>query len=94
MRLNPPPNPSKTIMNISVTFHSYFKDLTGIEQTHVELSEGATLADLLAILYRQHPRLADMERSTLIAVGVEYQNRDYPLQPGDRVALFPPVQGG
>ena len=94
MRLNSPPNPSKTIMNISVTFHSYFKDLTGIEQTHVELSEGATLADLLTILYRQHTRLADMEHSTLIAVGVEYQNRDYPLQPGDCVALFPPVQGG
>ena len=81
-------------MNIFVTFHSYFKDLAGISQTRIELSEGATLADLLARLYQQHPRLADMERSTLIAVGVEYQNRDYRLQPGDRVALFPPVQGG
>lgn len=81
-------------MNVSVTFHSYFKDLTGVQQTCVELSEGATLADLLALLYQQHPRLAEMERSTLIAVGLEYQSRDYRLQPGDRVALFPPVQGG
>ena len=81
-------------MNISVTFHSYFKDLTGIGQTRVELSKGATLNDLLASLYQRYPRLADMERSTLIAVGMEYQNRGYPLQPGDRVALFPPVQGG
>lgn len=81
-------------MNISVTFHSYFKDLTGIEQTRVELFKGATLADLLVLLYQQHPRLAEMERSTLIAVGLEYQNRDYRLQPEDRVALFPPVQGG
>ena len=81
-------------MNISVTLHSYFKDLTGVKQTRVELSEGATLADLLALLYQQHPRLAEMERSSLIAVGLEYQSRDYRLRPGDRVALFPPVQGG
>ena len=35
-----------------------------------------------------------MKRSTLIAVGVDYQPRDYVLQDGDEVSLFPPVQGG
>ena len=35
-----------------------------------------------------------MQNSTLLAVGVEYQTRDYVLQPGDEVSLFPPVQGG
>ncbi len=81
-------------MNIPVTFHSYFKDLAGIGQTNIELPKGAPVNDLLARLYQQHPPLAAMKHSTLIAVGLEYQNRDYPLQPGDQVALFPPVQGG
>jgi len=27
-------------------------------------------------------------------VGVDYQPRDYVLQNGDEVSLFPPVQGG
>jgi molybdopterin converting factor small subunit len=35
-----------------------------------------------------------MEKSTLIAVGVEYPTRDYVLKDSDEVALFPPVQGG
>ena len=40
------------------------------------------------------PKLAAMKKSTLLAVGVDYQPRDYVLQDGDEVSLFPPVQGG
>lgn len=77
-----------------VQFYSYFKELTGCAQTELWLSPGSTLADLLRTLHARHPKLAALEKSTLIAVGVEYQPRDYPLQDGDEVSLFPPVQGG
>ena len=30
----------------------------------------------------------------LTAVGLDYQDRGYVLQEGDKVSLFPPVQGG
>jgi molybdopterin converting factor small subunit len=40
------------------------------------------------------PKLAAMQKSMLVAVGVEYQDRSYVLQNGDEVSLFPPVQGG
>ena len=40
------------------------------------------------------PKLGTMKKSTLLAVGVDYQTRDYVLQDGDEVSLFPPVQGG
>ncbi len=40
------------------------------------------------------PKLAPMKKSTLLAVGVDYQPREYLLQDGDEVSLFPPVQGG
>jgi molybdopterin converting factor small subunit len=81
-------------MQVSVTFYSYFKDLTGCETTSEELPAGSTLADLYARLISRFPKLATMQKSTLMAVGVEYQARDYVLKEGDAVALFPPVQGG
>ena len=45
-------------------------------------------------LLKDYPKLKPMRKSTLLAVGVDYQPRDYVLKDGDEVALFPPVQGG
>ena len=81
-------------MKIPVTFYSYFKDLTGTGLTTFELIESSTIADLMTQIQETFPRMKAMDRSTLIAVGVEYQDRSYVLQPGDEVSLFPPVQGG
>jgi molybdopterin converting factor small subunit len=81
-------------MNIRVTFYSYFKELAGVADTTEELPEGATLGALHGRLMTRFPKLAPMERSTLLAVGVDYQTRDYVLKEGDEVSLFPPVQGG
>ncbi|MCI0534517.1 MAG: MoaD/ThiS family protein [Verrucomicrobiales bacterium] len=81
-------------MRIEVTFYSYFKDLTGCARATEDLPPQSTLGDLYARLVPRFPKLAAMEKSTLIAVGVEYQARDYVLHEGDEVALFPPVQGG
>lgn len=81
-------------MQVSVHFYSYFKDLTGCTQTTATVVDGGTLDDLLRQLGAQFPKWAAMKKSTLIAVGVEYQGRDYVLKPGDEVSLFPPVQGG
>jgi molybdopterin converting factor small subunit len=81
-------------MNIQVNFYSYFKELTGVDWTTETLAEGGTVADLHAQLIARFPKLDTMRKSTLIAVGVDYQPRDYVLQEGDEVSLFPPVQGG
>jgi molybdopterin converting factor small subunit len=81
-------------MQIQVSFFSYFTELTGCAQTLQELPAGGTLHDLYQALTARFPKLAAMERSTLMAVGVDYQTRDYVLREGDEVSLFPPVQGG
>jgi molybdopterin converting factor small subunit len=81
-------------MRISVSFYSYFKELTGCDSTTETMSGGSTIADLYEKLSERFPKLAQMQKSTLIAVGVDYQPRDYVLQEGDEVSLFPPVQGG
>lgn len=83
-----------TSMTVRIQFWSYFKELTDCAQATEELPAGASLGDLLQRLHARFPKLASMQHSTLIAVGVEYQGRDYVLKHGDEVSLFPPVQGG
>lgn len=81
-------------MMVKVQFFSYLRDLTGCSAVEERLDDGAIVADLVRILHARFPRLKEMERSTLIAVGVEYQPLDFLLSEGDEVSLFPPVQGG
>ncbi len=81
-------------MRVSVHFHSYFKDLTGCAQTVETIADGSDINDLLHQLIARFPKLAGMQNSMLIAVGVEYQDRAYVLKPGDEVSFFPPVRGG
>lgn len=81
-------------MNVTVHFYSYFKDLTGCTETVEALAPGDTIADLLQKLFVRFPKLAAMQNSMLVAVGVDYQPKAYALKEGDEVSLFPPVQGG
>ena len=81
-------------MKVTVHFYSYFKELTGCPKAGFELSPGATLGDALQQICTRFPKLAEMRRSMLMAVGVDYQDGSYKLKAGDEVSLFPPVQGG
>ena len=81
-------------MRISVHFYSYVKELTGCAETSETVPEGATLGWLQDQLANRFPKLAPMQKSMLIAVGVEYQPRSHVLKEEDEVSLFPSVQGG
>lgn len=57
----------------------------------------ATVGALVDWLAARGPRFAEaLKNRKLIRVAVnkEYVGWDHPLQPGDEVALFPPVTGG
>ncbi len=81
-------------MSVTVHFYSYFRELAGCDRAAEEVAPGATIADLQQRLFARFPKLAALRNSTLIAVGVDYQDRNYVLQAGDEVSMFPPVQGG
>ena len=81
-------------VTITIQFFSYLKALVGADRLQREVPEGTALGTLHELLCREHPGLNEMRRSTLLAVGVDYQTRDHPLKDGDVVSLFPPVQGG
>lgn len=81
-------------LNVTIQFFSYFRELTGLDRLERAIPEGTRLGELHDKLCAEHPALNEMSRSTLLAVGVDYQTRDYQLRDGDVVSLFPPVQGG
>jgi len=84
----------KGTVQVSVSFYSYLKDITGSSSERQEMPSGSTLGELSETLARRYPKLGAMKQSILMAVGVDYQPREYRLQEGDEVSFFPPVQGG
>jgi molybdopterin converting factor small subunit len=81
-------------MQVAVHFYSYFKELTGCPSASVEVPAAASIEQLLQILFSRYPKIEPMKKSMLVAVGVEYQPKEYVLKPDEEVSLFPPVQGG
>ena len=81
-------------MQVPISFYSYFKDLAGCAGCVENLPAGSTLGELVERVRVRYPELGAVRRSALVAVGMEYQEPGYVLQPGDEVAIFPPVQGG
>jgi molybdopterin synthase catalytic subunit len=59
-----------------------------------ELSSPATVADLWRSLRERYPALAAYEGCIAIAVNQCFASSSTPLEPGDEVALLPPVSGG
>ena len=80
-------------MKIEVQFFSRLRDLAGAPR-ELDLPAGATVADLLARLYADHPRMRDWDKTLLVAVGLEFADRTQTLREGDSVSVMPPVQGG
>jgi molybdopterin converting factor small subunit len=81
-------------MQVTIQFFSYLKELTGCTQTTETVAAGTTLGALHDQAMVKFPKLAPMKKSTRLAVGVDYQSREYHLQDGAGVSLFPPVQSG
>ena len=81
-------------MKVRVQFFSHLKDAVGGSESSADLPEGATVANLLTVLYGQHPKLREWDGSILVGAGVEFVPRDYLISEGDEIAIMPPVQGG
>jgi MoaD family protein len=81
-------------MKIHVQFYAQLRDLVGMRELDLEIAEGATVHDLLEAVYAQQPALRPHDKSILIGAGLEFVDRNYQLNPGEEIAIMPPVQGG
>jgi molybdopterin synthase catalytic subunit len=81
-------------MRVRVLFFGQLKDITGVSQEDVELSDGARVEDLFKRYGRRFPKLAEFRPSVAASVNQEYSGWRAPLASGDEVAFLPPVSGG
>jgi MoaD family protein len=81
-------------MKVRAEFYSRVKEIVGASSLELSLPENATVNDLFEQLTESYPKLQDFEKSMLFGIGVEFVNRNQPLNDGDVIAIMPPVQGG
>ncbi len=81
-------------MKIRVRLFASVKDVVGQRELFLELPEGTTVAELLLRFTADHPRLAGLAPSLMLAVNREYVEGTRKLAEGDEVAFIPPVSGG
>jgi MoaE-MoaD fusion protein len=76
-------------MKLDVRLFAMLRQSAGRDSIEVELPDGATVGDLLAAV-------SDLtgEMPVRVAVNREYSAENRPLEPGDELALIPPVSGG
>jgi MoaE-MoaD fusion protein len=76
-------------VEVTVRLFAMLRERAGASQVAVELPEGARVRDAIAEL----EELAD-GLPLVMAVNREYADEDTMLDPGDELALIPPVSGG
>ena len=81
-------------MRVQARFFAAYRELTGASHVEVRLSEGATVADLIAALRERGPSFTALPARPAVAVNLEYAPIDTGLRDGDEVAFIPPVAGG
>lgn len=77
-----------------ILFFAQLKDATGQSEIEWPTTEPLGAADLWARLEQHWPAVAAHRRATRLARNGEYARPDEAFQPGDEVALIPPVSGG
>ena len=69
-------------------------DRAGTRKVQLNVEEGATLAEVWPLLADRYPGLSPMRDTLAFAVNGEYARMDGRVEPGDEVAVLPPVSGG
>lgn len=80
-------------MNLSILTFGIAKDITGSAVLEWPFDKPLTVGELQVQLLERYPAFRSLA-SLRLAVNKSYSTPDTPLQPGDEIALIPPVAGG
>lgn len=81
-------------MKVTVKLFAAAREAAGASEVDMELPEEATVGELRAAIAEQWPALAALLASSLMAVNAKYARSEVQIEPGDEIALIPPVSGG
>jgi molybdopterin converting factor subunit 1 len=79
---------------IEVLLFGAAADRAGTRKVLLEVEESITLAEVWPMLAEKHPDLSSMRDTLAFAVNGEYAKMGGRVEPGDEVAVLPPVSGG
>ena len=83
-----------SLMNIRIRYFASFREIIGRNEDILTLHEGASIADVRALLLTRYPRLQPIMERSVCAVNHKYVPVDTALHEGDEVVFIPPVGGG
>ncbi len=86
--------PANSEIKVRVLFFGAARDAVGRAEVDFNLRDGANATQALAELLDEFPELRRFGRSLLFAVNQQYAPDDLTVNPGDELAVFPPVSGG
>jgi molybdopterin converting factor subunit 1 len=81
-------------MRVTVLYFGVLKDVMGQRSAVMEIAEGVSVAELLALHRSSEEAAGSIWDSIAVAVNQEYARAEDVLKDGDEVALLPPVSGG
>jgi molybdopterin converting factor subunit 1 len=81
-------------MKCSVLLFAHLRESIGRDRLTIQLSDGATVADAVEQLSREHEIIRTMQGRIAVAVDEKYQSANTKLHDGCTIALIPPVSGG
>jgi molybdopterin synthase catalytic subunit len=81
-------------LDFNIRLFATLKDRVGQDRIQLSVPTPATVNTLLAETAERYPQLAPALPTVLVSVNKAYASKETALQPGDEVALFPPVSGG
>ena len=79
---------------IEVLLFGAAADRAGTRRAELEVDETTTLGEIWPLLAERYPELSSMRDTLAFAVNGEYARMDERVDPGDEVAVLPPVSGG
>ena len=77
-----------------VCYHAAARELSGIREEEVELTEELSLEAFVAVLAERHPALASHLPRMRVAINEELRPSRSTVRPDDRIDVLPPVAGG
>ena len=83
-----------TIVRVKVLFFGMLKDIVGLGEDHIEVSDGARVESIFKRYAHDFPRLNELESSIVLACNQEFCDRSSAVREGDEIAFLPPVSGG